>query len=256
MGILIIRKKDLTPVLLSAAIIILVIINTLIAREYLAPVSGQYRNDIPIYSVECEGKKCAITFDCAWGADDIPDILDTLDKYKAKATFFIVGIWARKYPDMVKLIDERGHEVANHGYSHIHMGSIPENKIIEEITLCNGILEEITGKKVTLFRPPYGEYSASTIKAAKKLDCISIQWDVDSLDWKDSLSEQDIYNRVIKRTGNGSIILFHNDTKYTAKVLSAILENLSANGFECVTVSDMLLKGDYKIRFDGRQMKE
>lgn len=256
MGILIIRKKDLAPVLISAAIIILVIVNTLIAREYLTPVSGQYRDDIPIYSVECEGKKCAITFDCAWGADDIPDILDTLDKYKAKATFFIVGIWAKKYPDMVKLIDERGHEVANHGYSHIHMGSIPENKILDEITLCNDILEEITGKKVTLFRPPYGEYSATTVKAAKKLNCISIQWDVDSLDWKENMSEQDIYKRVINRSANGSIILFHNDTKHTARVLPSILENLTANGFECVTVSEMLLKGDYKIRFDGRQIKE
>ena len=254
MGILIIRKKDLAPVLISAAIIILVIVNTLIAREYLTPVSGQYRDDIPIYSVECEGKKCAITFDCAWGADDIPDILDTLDKYKAKATFFIVGIWAKKYPDMVKLIDERGHEVANHGYSHIHMGSIPENKILDEITLCNDILEEITGKKVTLFRPPYGEYSATTVKAAKKLNCISIQWDVDSLDWKKEMTRENIFNRVVNRTGKGSIILFHNDTIHTRDVLPDILEALTESGFDFVTVSDLLIKEPFRIRYDGRQI--
>jgi polysaccharide deacetylase family sporulation protein PdaB len=258
MGILLvrIRRKDLVPLLFIAVVIILVIINSLLAKEYLAPVSNQYRDDIPIYSVECEGKKCAITFDCAWGADDIPNILDTLDKYNAKATFFIVGLWAKKYPEMVKLMDERGHEVANHGYSHLHMGSIPENKIREEIDLCSDILEELTGKRVTLFRPPYGEYTSTTVKTARRTGYQVIQWDVDSLDWKDSMSEQDIYNRVIKRTDNGSIILFHNDTKYTGKVLPSILENLTANGFECVTVSDILLKGDYKIRFDGRQIKD
>lgn len=256
MGVLFIRKKDYVPLLFVAAVIILVIINTLIVKEYLAPVSNQYRDDIPIYSVECEGKKCAITFDCAWGADDIPNILDTLEKYNAKATFFIVGIWAKKYPEMVKLINERGHEVANHGYSHAHMGNIPESKIREEISLCSDILEEITGKKVNLFRPPYGEYSSTTVKVARKMEYQTIQWDVDSLDWKDSLSKQDIYNRVIKRTANGSIILFHNDTKHTENVLPSILENLTANGFECVTVSDILLKGDYKIRYDGRQIKD
>lgn len=256
MGILIIRKKDYVPLLFIAAIIILVIINTLIAKEYLEPVSSRYRDDIPIYSVECEGKKCAITFDCAWGADDIPNILNTLDKYKAKGTFFIVGIWAKKNPEMVKLIYDKGHEVANHGYSHEHMGKIPENKIKEEISLCTDILEEITGDKVNLFRPPYGEYSSTTIKVAKKMEYQTIQWDVDSLDWKDNLSEQDIYNRVTKRTANGSIILFHNDTKHTEDILPLILENLTTNGFECVKVSEILLKENYKIRYDGRQIKD
>lgn len=256
MGVLFIRKKDFVPLLFIAAFIILVIINSLLAKDYLVPASNQYRDDIPIYSVECEGKKCAITFDCAWGADDIPNILDVLDKYNAKATFFIVGIWAKKYPEMVKLMDERGHEVANHGYSHTHMGSIPENKVREEIRLCSDILEEITGKKIKLFRPPYGEYSSVTVKTARKMDHEVIQWDVDSLDWKESLSEHDIYSRVIKRTANGSIILFHNDTKHTEKVLPSILENLAANGFEFVTVSEILLKGNFKIRFDGRQIKD
>ncbi len=251
-----IRTKNIVPLLFLIIFIILVFINMFSAKEYLAQVTKQYNDDIPIYSVDCKEKKCAITFDCAWGADDIPNILDILDKYKAKGTFFIVGLWAKKYPDTVKLISDRGHEIANHGYSHAHMAQIPEGKIKEEILLCNDILEEITGKKINLFRPPYGEYNSATVKVAKNLEYQSIQWDVDSLDWKKSMTKEDIFKRVTQRTTNGSIILFHNDTLYTEEIMPSILENLTANGFECVKVSDLLLKDDYRIRYDGRQIKD
>ncbi len=257
MKVLFIRKKDYVPLLLIlVAAIIFIIINAMLTQNYLSQVSGHYREDIPIYSVDCEGKKCAITFDCAWGADDIPNILDTLDNYKAKATFFLVGLWAEENPDMVKLMIERGHEVANHGYSHAHMAQIPEAKIQEEIRRCTEVIEKISGTKVTLFRPPYGEYNSTTVRVAKKMNYQSIQWDVDSLDWKKNLSADDIYKRVTQNVNRGSIILFHNDTLYTEKILPSILDNLTKNGYDCVKVSDLLLKGDYKIRYDGRQMKE
>lgn len=255
MQFFIVRTKNWVPILFLISIIILVTINIFAAKEYLSQASNQYKDDIPIYSVECEERKCAITFDCAWGADDIPNILDTLDKYKAKGTFFIVGIWAKKYPDTVKLISDRDHEIANHGYSHAHMAQIPENKIKEEILLCTQILEEITGFKTNLFRPPYGEYNSTTIKVAKNLQYQTIQWDVDSLDYRKSMSKEDIYNRVTKRVTPGSIILFHNDTLYTEEILPAILENLTSNGFQCVKVSDLILKENYKIRYDGKQIK-
>ncbi len=250
-----IPKKNYIPLLFLISIIILIIINGLKVNEYITQVSTQYREDIPIYSVECEGKKCAITFDCAWGADDIPIILDTLDKYKATGTFFIVGIWAKKYPETVKLIYERGHEIANHGYSHAHMSKIPENKIEEEIILCTQMLEEITGESTRFFRPPYGEYDSTTIKVANRMKYQTIQWDVDSLDWKKSLSKEDIYKRVTTRTSNGSIILFHNDTLHTSEILPSILENLTTNGYECLKISELLIKDNYKIRYDGRQIK-
>ncbi|NLE24155.1 MAG: polysaccharide deacetylase family protein [Clostridiaceae bacterium] len=251
-----VRTKNLVPILFLIIFIILVMINLFSAKEYIAQASKQYNENIPIYSVECDERKCAITFDCAWGADDIPDILDTLDKYHAKGTFFIVGLWAQKYPDTVKLINDRGHEIANHGYSHAHMSQIPEEKIKEEILLCTDILEKITGVKTSLFRPPYGEYNSTTIKVAKNLQYQTIQWDVDSLDWKKSMTKEDIFKRVTNKTTNGSIILFHNDTLYTQEILPDILENLTSNGFECVKVSELLIKDRYKIRYDGRQMKD
>ncbi|HHU90814.1 MAG TPA: polysaccharide deacetylase family protein [Clostridiaceae bacterium] len=256
MQLFIIRTKNWAPILFLVLIIILLMINILTAREYLTQASKQYNDNIPIYSVECEERKCAITFDCAWGADDIPNILDILEQYKAKGTFFIVGLWAKKYPDTVRLIFDRGHEIANHGYSHAHMAQIPENKVEEEILLCTKILEEITGFKTNLFRPPYGEYNSTTIKVARNLKYQTIQWDVDSLDWKNSMTKEDIFKRVTQKTSNGSIILFHNDTMYTEEVLPAILENLTSNGFQCVKVSDLLLKSNYRIRYDGRQIKD
>jgi polysaccharide deacetylase family sporulation protein PdaB len=255
MKILYIRKQYIIPIL-AAIVLIFVLLNILFARQYAVQASGQYREDIPIYSVDTDGKKCAITFDCAWGDQDIPEILDILDKYQAKATFFIVGLWAEKYPNTVKLIAQRGHTVANHGYSHAHMAQIPESKIEEEILRCTEVLKNLTGCEITLFRPPYGEYNASTIKVAKRLGYQTIQWDVDSLDWKKNLSAEDIYKRVTQKVNTGSIILFHNDTLHTAKILPDILKNLTENGYSCVSVEELLIKGNYRVRYDGRQMRE
>ncbi len=255
MKIFYIRKQYFVPILVVIVLVFLVL-NIVLARQYVTEASGRFREDIPIYSVDSEGKKCAITFDCAWGDQDIPAILDVLEKYQAKGTFFIVGLWAEKFPDTVKLIADRGHTVANHGYSHAHMAQIPESKIEEEILRCTEVLKNLTGSEITLFRPPYGEYNASTIKVAKRLGYQTIQWDVDSLDWKKSLSADDIYKRVTQHVNSGSIILFHNDTLHTEKILPSILKNLTENGFSCISVNELLIKENYKIRYDGRQMKE
>lgn len=254
MKVIFISRSNLTAIIVIIAALLFAVLNAFLTKEYLTHASGSYKEDIPIYSVDTDEKKCAITFDCAWGASDIPNILDILDKYHAKATFFIVGVWAEKYPDMVKLMSERGHEIANHGYGHLHMASIPEEKIAEEITRCTEVLENLTKQKVRLFRPPYGEYNARVVRTAKRLGYENIQWDCDSLDWKKEMTRENILNRVIKRTDKGSIILFHNDTLYTQDVLPDILDALTESGFDFVAVSDLLIREPYKIRFDGRQI--
>lgn len=254
MKVILISRSNLTAVVVILAAVIFIVINACLSQGNLVQVSGTYREDIPIYSVETDEKKCAITFDCAWGDSDIPNILDTLDKHHAKATFFFVGTWAEKFPDTVKLIADRGHEIGNHGYSHLHMASLPEEKIAEEITRCTEVLEKLTGQKVSLFRPPYGEYDAKVVKTAKQLGYSTIQWDCDSLDWKKEMSRENIFNRVVKKTEKGSIILFHNDTLHTQDVLPDILDALAESGYEFVTVSELLIKGPYRIRHDGRQM--
>lgn len=212
--------------------------------------------ELPIYSVETDEKKVAITFDCAWGADDIPDILDTLKKNDVKAAFFMVGQWAEKYPDTVKRIADEGHDVANHGYSHLRMGILDRNKIKSEIEKCGSVLTEITGSKIDLFRPPYGDYNNDVINIARDLGYYTIQWDVDSLDWKPGISPSEIKDRVMRKVKNGSIILFHNDTAQTAKLLPEIITGLKNRGYKFLPVSRLIIRDNYIIDLEGRQKKK
>ena len=209
--------------------------------------------ELPIYSVECTGKKVAITFDCAWGASDIPDILNTLEKENVKATFFIVGQWAEKYPDEVRRIADKGHDIANHSYSHLRLGAVDRGRLSSEIARCGEALSKITGKKVDLLRAPYGDYSNSVISTARSLGYHTIQWDVDSLDWKPDISRQEIAGRVMRKVKPGSIILFHNDTPHTAKVLPSIIESLKEKGYGFLPVSSLIIRENYIIDFEGRQ---
>ncbi|MDD4495069.1 MAG: polysaccharide deacetylase family protein [Eubacteriales bacterium] len=208
---------------------------------------------IPVYSVETANKDVAITFDCAWGAQDIPEILDVLEGENVKATFFIVGLWAEKYPETVKIISDAGHDIANHGYAHLRMGLLEESKIDEDISKCDRVLYSITNKKPDLFRPPYGDYDNEVIETAESLKYFTIQWDVDSLDWKNTMSASDIIERVTGRCRNGSIILFHNDTKHTVNVLPEIIKSLKSQGFGFEPVSKMILRENYTIDHMGRQ---
>lgn len=212
--------------------------------------------DLPIYSVERKDKKVSITFDCAWGADDIPKILDTLEKENVRATFFLVGLWAEKFPETVKLIAEKGHDIGNHSYSHLRMGVVDSHRIKEEIVRCNQVLEKLTGKKTDLFRAPYGDYNNSVVAGARKEGCFTIQWDVDSLDWRPGITEEEILNRITKRIRPGSIILFHNDTSHTAKLLPTIITTLKKEGYSFVPVSELIMRDNYYIDNEGRQKKK
>lgn len=163
---------------IAVAVIICILF---VAIGYKAATVGVFNPErhLPIYSVEAN--KVAITFDCAWGSEDIPTIMDVLKKENVKATFFIVGQWAEKFPDAVRLMAKEGHDVANHGYSHLRMSTISKEKCRSEIELCNQKLEEISGVKVKLFRPPYGDYNNTVVDTCNELSCYPIQWNVDTL---------------------------------------------------------------------------
>lgn len=209
--------------------------------------------ELPIYSVDTAGKKASITFDCAWGDDDIPNILQSLEKADVKATFFIVGQWAEKYPDKVSMISAAGHDVANHSYSHLRMGSLDKSRIMDEIVKANKLLEKITGTKIDLFRPPYGDYNNSVVLSARELGYYTIQWNVDSLDWKPDISRETIMSRIRDKVIPGSIILFHNDTQHTAKMLPDVISTLKGMGYEMVPVSQLIIRENYIIDNEGRQ---
>ena len=220
-------------------------------------VSSTYGNrELPIYCVETEEKKISISFDAAWGAEDFHTIIDILDKHNVKATFFMTGEWIEKYPDCVKILVEKGHDLGNHSATHPDMTKLTKEKQKEQILKVHEMVKELTGYEMDLFRPPYGAYSNDVIRACYEINYFPIQWDVDSLDWQD-LSATEIINKVCnhKALGNGSIILCHNGAKHTAEALDEMLSNLKEQGYELVPISELILREDFCMDGTGRQKK-
>lgn len=215
------------------------------------------RNDrkLPIYCVETEKKQVAISFDAAWGNDDTQTLIDILKEYDVPATFFVVGAWVDKYPESVKALSDAGHQVQNHSNTHPYMTQLSKEQMCNEIESCNHKIEAITGKKPTLLRPPYGDYDNAVVEAVQSQEMYTIQWSVDSLDWKDSATADSICKKVTSKVCPGSIVLFHNDADHTPEALPTILKCLKDDGYEFVFISDLILKDNYEIDHSGKQCK-
>lgn len=211
--------------------------------------------ELPIYSVETQDKKIAISFDAAWGTEYTDDILNILDKYNVKTTFFLVGFWVDKYPEYVKDIQDRGHEIGNHSTNHPYMTKLSEEQIVEELNKTGNKICELTKKKPILFRPPYGDYNDKLIRICMENGYYVIQWDVDSLDWKE-LGIQPVVDRVTRNVNNGSIVLFHNNAKYVSEYLPIVIEKLQSEGYEIVPISELIYKDNFYIDNTGRQHKK
>jgi len=179
---------------------------------------------LPIYCVDKgEDKVVSISFDAAWGAEDTMQLIEILDKFQVKATFFVVGSWVDEFPDAVKALADAGHEIMNHSNSHPHMTQISKEKMKQEVEKCNEKISAITGKTPHLFRAPYGDYNNDVVQAVRECGSYTIQWSVDSLDWKD-LSASEITKRVMSKLHPGAIVLFHNAALHTPEALPDILE--------------------------------
>ena len=223
------------------------------AVNYPAAVStAAATRQLPIYSVERSQKLCAISFDAAWGNEDIQTLIDILEKYNVKTTFFVVGDWAEKYPESVKALHDAGHEVMSHSTHHDHYNSLSSSQIVADIQKSCEKIEAVTGCSPTLIRCPYGEYDDHVISAVRSLGMEPIQWDVDSLDWKDYDADT-IYQRVTSKVQPGSIVLFHNAALHTPEALPRILEYLINDGYTVLPISQLILTGDYTIDHTGRQ---
>ena len=209
---------------------------------------------LPIYSVETSEKKIAISFDCAWGVDFTDKLLEVMAKNDIRCTFFAVQFWVEKYPHYVEKIISAGHEMGTHSRTHSYMSKLSEAEIQDELTTSSTAIERLTGQKITLFRPPYGDYNNLLIDTCNKLGLYPIQWDVDSLDWK-NLSANEIAMRVINGVKNGSIILCHNNALHTAEALPLIFSTLKNRGYEFVPISELIYKDNYRIDPSGRMWK-
>lgn len=210
--------------------------------------------ELPIYCVATDKPQIALTFDAAWGNEDTKQIMEVLRKHNVKVTFFMTGGWVKAYPDDVKLILTEGHDLGNHSENHKNMSKLSDKEIKEELMAVHKRVQELTGYEMFLFRPPYGDYDNHVITGAKACGYYSIQWDVDSLDWKD-YGVDSIINTVCnhKHLGNGSIILCHNGAKYTAQALDTLLTKLEEKGYEFVPLSQLIIKEDYHLDHEGRQ---
>ncbi len=210
--------------------------------------------EIPIHSVNRPNKVASLTFDTAWGNEDTQKLMDILAKYEVKATFFVVGEWARKYPESILALHEAGHEIMNHSDKHTHMPQLTTQQIIDDINRCNDEIEAITGTRPKLFRPPYGDYDNKLVLTLRDMGMYSIQWDVDSLDWNDP-TPAELQKRIVKQVKEGSIVLFHNAAKNTPAALPGIIEALQKNGFEFVPVGKLIFTGESTVDQSGRQMQ-
>ena len=207
---------------------------------------------VPVYSVQTDKKQVAITFDASWGADKTEEIMKILKEYDAKGTFFLVGFWVDKYPDMVKLINDNGFEIGTHPNTHPDLTKLSREAVKLEISTCTDMIEKITNKKIELFRAPYGAYNNTVIEVSNELNLIPIQWDVDSLDWK-GISAQNITTRIINNVKNGSIILCHNNSDHILDALPMVLDRLKGQGYEVTSVGELVYKENYTIDRNGVQ---
>ena len=223
---------------------------------YVTVSSNVNGRELPIYCVETDEKKVALSFDAAWGNEDTRQILDILKKHGVHVTFFMTGGWVEKYPDDVKAIHDAGHDLGNHSENHKNMSQLSDDEKTKELMTVHEKVKELTGVDMNLFRPPYGDYDDAVILNAKEKGYYTIQWDVDSLDWKD-YGVDSIIDTVVnhKNLGNGSIILCHNGAKYTKDALEVMIARLKEKGYEIVPVSELIYKEDYHMDVTGRQIK-
>ncbi len=250
------RRLRLKPA--SVRLICLGGVLALLCALYLGPLQEDAtavvaaKKVLPVYSVEREDKVISVTFDASWGGDKTLKILDLLDEYNAKATFFLVGIWVDKYPELVQAIADRGHEIGNHSDSHAHFTQISESKIRAEMDSCSDKIETLTGVRPTLFRPPYGDYNSKVVTVVRDEGYECVQWSIDSLDWKNR-GVDDLVKRATTNVQPGDIILFHNDSDYIVEALPAILSYYRAQGFDMIPAKDILLTGNTTIDVQGKQ---
>lgn len=216
---------------------------------------GYSTRQVPIYCVDTPDKKVAISFDAAWGADKTKSIIDTLLEYKCTATFFLVGFWVDKYPEMVDAIDKAGLEIGSHSDTHPDLTTISLDRLNEEISSVNARITKITNKPIKVFRCPYGAYNNSVLNCIIQNKMMPIQWSVDSLDWK-GLSASDITTRVLNKVENGSIILCHNNADNIVPALTMILDRLTKQGYDVVSVGELVYFDNYSIDRNGIQHQQ
>lgn len=204
--------------------------------------AGSEIADRPVRRRANSEMKIALTFDDGPSERYTEEILEILDEYGIKATFFVIGKCCDENPDLLKMVYDCGHEIGNHTYSHRHPSAKDPAVIRDEIKRTEDSVKAITGESPVLFRPPEGAYTDSVVKIASELGCKTVLWSVDTLDWRRPSAEK-IVDRVMKDTASGSIILCHDNVvgeSNTPAALRMFIPRLLEQGYVFVTVSELL----------------
>ena len=239
------------PVLLIVLVVIWALALGAVLFFSLTRTANAAAKQLPVYSVETEEKAVALTFNCAWDETGLDELLAILKEYDARCTFFVVGEFARRCPEAVRKIYNAGHEIGNHSMAHKDPVRMDYADLLSDINACSELLFSLTGQPVTLYRAPSGSYNDDTVAVAKALGMTAIQWDADSVDWKDKIPEE-IEQRMLKKIGPGSIALFHVGKENTVAALAEILKTLKAEGYTFRTVTDLLPEGETYLDGTGR----
>lgn len=251
-----IHSIPFSTLLLFCAFLLLLISALMLPAAVMVSTTVGSR-ELPIYCVQTNEKKIALTFDAAWGNEDTTELLSILEQNQIHATFFLTGGWVDSYPDDVKAIAAAGHDIGNHSQTHPEMSKLSKGQIREELLTVHEKVKELTGQNMCFFRPPYGDYNNLVIQTATECGYLSIQWDIDSLDWKNygiqSIIDQTVNN---SNLSNGSIILMHNGAKYTKDALETIILSLKAKGYEFVTLSELVYKDHFHMDATGKQISD
>lgn len=219
-------------------------------RDTIAAFSGGNQAPQAIYKVDTKEKKIALTFDISWGESRTVPILDILkEKNVTKSTLFLSSPWSQRHPEIVKRIKEDGFEIGSHGHKHDNYSKYSDEEIRSQIGKADTILTEMTGKKPNLIRMPNGDFDKRVLQIADGMGYSVIQWDTDSKDWMNPGTET-IINNVLSKAHPGDIILMHasDSCKETHLALPVIIDKLRQQGYEFVTVSELITGTDVKSK--------
>ncbi|MBM7647423.1 polysaccharide deacetylase family sporulation protein PdaB [Bacillus ectoiniformans] len=188
-------------------------------------------------------KQIALSFDDGPDEEYTPKILDILKEKQVKATFFVVGQQVKWFPEMLCRIIDEGHEVGNHSFTHPEFSELTTSELIEEIDQTEQVIAQVSGCFPTVMRPPFGDVTANDIEVINDLGLKVVLWSVDTQDWK-GLSKKRIIHKVMDQAMPGSIILQHSHNCMpldgTVEALPVIIDRLSEQGYQFVTISEMM----------------
>jgi probable sporulation protein (polysaccharide deacetylase family) len=211
----------------------------LVYREVPPAVNLEQLGPHPIYKGNPQKPAISFMINVAWGNEYLDTMLDTLDRYQVKTTFFLDGSWVKRFPDLAKKIADRGHEIGNHAYSHPDMGKLGDTRIRQEIGRTQKVIEETLGVKPKLFAPPSGAFNQTVVNIARnEFGMKTILWTVDTIDWQKP-SVQTLIRRIQTKMDNGVLVLMH-PTKPSSEALGQLIQLAQQKGLKPTTVSELI----------------